>query len=292
MVAPSIPLRDERDLALNDTLSNYSPGFTVAGVVIGNDTGNWLLVNNLYLVPPWTYGWSQPLPGTRSVSVVPVPGPTIVPSTNAGTFVRVILTSDPIPQSNGYTATVSVASIIGSITVGGTVDVSGSNVNAVITNALTIAGVVNIAGAVTVGGTVDVTGSTVNATITNTVTITGTIDIGNILGGTINIGTVTGDVSIVPGVFTLTGQSVKKVAVTGTRVQLHASLTVKVVMIKARATNSGTIYLGTVTVTNDETATGGLQLDPGDLIAFTDTDIGNVYLNGAAGDGVTFLWWV
>lgn len=97
---------------------------------------------------------------------------------------------------------------------------------------------------------------------------------------------------VIPGQFTLTGQGVKLVAVTGTRVAIAASTVAKQVVVKARATNAGTIYLGSVTVTNDETAgTGGLQLSPGDMIAFPVADLATVYINGTAGDGVTFAYW-
>ena len=97
---------------------------------------------------------------------------------------------------------------------------------------------------------------------------------------------------VVPGTFTLAGQSAKLVAVTGTRVPFAAAPTLaKMVMAEARATNAGTVYLGSSTVTADETATGGLQLQPGALVAFPCNDLATVYVNGAAGDGVTFMYW-
>lgn len=98
--------------------------------------------------------------------------------------------------------------------------------------------------------------------------------------------------NITPGVFTLAGQAAKLVALTGTAVPLVAGLTLcKMVMVEARATNSTTVYLGSSTVTADETATGGLQLAPGAIIAFPVNDLHTVYVNGTAGDGVSFMFW-
>lgn len=96
---------------------------------------------------------------------------------------------------------------------------------------------------------------------------------------------------IIPGKFTLAGSGVTLVAVTGTRIALRASTAIKQVFVRARAANVGTIYLGGVTVTNDETATtGGLQLAPGDLIAFPELNLANVYIVGRASDGVSYVW--
>ena len=96
-----------------------------------------------------------------------------------------------------------------------------------------------------------------------------------------------------PTLFTLTGNTVKLVAATGTRVQLSAtSVIASVAMIKARKRNVGTVYVGTSTVTNDEAATGGYQLDQGDAMVISGTDLSTVYVNGTAGDGVSVAWWV
>lgn len=97
---------------------------------------------------------------------------------------------------------------------------------------------------------------------------------------------------VIPGGFALTGQGVKLVAVTGTAVAIKATTVVKQVMVKARAANVGTIYLGASTVTANETAgTGGLQLSPGDIVAFAIPDLADVFINGTAGDGVSFAYW-
>lgn len=95
-----------------------------------------------------------------------------------------------------------------------------------------------------------------------------------------------------PGSFAIGGQLVKLVAVTGTAVAIGAAVKVKVVAVKARRSNSGTVYVGSSTVTNDEsTTTGGLQMDPGDLMLFAVDSLATFYVNGTAGDGVSIAWW-
>lgn len=187
----------------------------------------------------------------------------------------------------------------GVVTISGTItaDVSGSTVGV-----SAVGGIVNVAGSVNVANTVDI--GTVSGTVTIAGTVTASISSGtvdativggsvSIAAGTVDIGSVTGDVAIVPGVFGLAGNGVAKVVSTNTAVAIAASSTPsKVLMLKARSANAGTVYIGTSTVTNNETAaTGGLQLDPGDMIVFTATDLATVYVNGSAGDGVSFLYW-
>lgn len=97
---------------------------------------------------------------------------------------------------------------------------------------------------------------------------------------------------IIPGSFVVGGSGVTLVAVTGTAVAIRSTTPMKVVMLKARAANAGTIYLGASGVTNNETTTtGGLQLAPGDIVSFSETDLAHVFINGAAGDGVSYVWW-
>lgn len=97
---------------------------------------------------------------------------------------------------------------------------------------------------------------------------------------------------IIPGLFTLGGSGVTLVAINSTAIALRASTLVKVTMVKARAANAGLVYVGAAGVTDDETpTTGGFQLAAGDIIVFTETNLANVFLNGAAGDGVSYVWW-
>lgn len=94
------------------------------------------------------------------------------------------------------------------------------------------------------------------------------------------------------GLFTLAGSGAKVVAVTGTAVAIRATAACQQVAVKARKANRGIVYVGPAGVTNDEAATtGGLQLSPGDMIAFPVPNVANVFINGTAGDGVSFLWW-
>lgn len=343
------PLSLAKDISLGTALPSFSPGFVVYGIVIDNDTGNWLgITPGNYIVPPWTYGWSQPLGGTQSVSLSILAGPSIIPSVNAGTFVRALFTEERVPQSNGFTAItasninnavnivgpvaitgnvgisglvdVSGSTVVASISnaisiagpvdvtgssvlIGGPVDVSGSNVNAAVTGSVSISGGVTISsGTVSIGGTVDVSGSTVSATISNTVTITGNVAItsGTVaISGSVTVGTITaGNVNVNPGTFTLGGQGDAAINATGTAFQLStSSVPTQVVMLKARSSNAGTIYVGKSTVTNTQSAAGarsttaGLQLEPGDMIVFPATNLNAIYINGTSGDGVSYVYW-
>lgn len=98
--------------------------------------------------------------------------------------------------------------------------------------------------------------------------------------------------AVTAGRFVLGGSGDRLVAVTGTAIALRASTKVQQVMVKARKLNAGTVYVGTATVTNDETAgTGGFQLAAGDIVSFPVDDLANVFINGTAGDGVSYLYW-
>lgn len=101
------------------------------------------------------------------------------------------------------------------------------------------------------------------------------------------------DRSVVPGTFTPGGNGATAVAVTGTAVALRATTPCSVVLIKAHRANGATLYLGTSTVTDDtDPATGGFQIDPGDMVAVSTNDLAAVYVNGTAGDGVSYWWWI
>ena len=96
-----------------------------------------------------------------------------------------------------------------------------------------------------------------------------------------------------PTLFTPTGSGVTVLATTGTAVAIRAATPSGKAVIKARRANAGTVYLGTSTVTDDEDPdTGGLQLDPGDFIVVSGTNLGDLWIDGAAGDGVSYAWWV
>lgn len=101
-----------------------------------------------------------------------------------------------------------------------------------------------------------------------------------------------GQARIVAGQFTLAGSGHTSIAVTGTPLALRAATTIQQVAIRADRENVGTIYVGISTVTGDNTALlGGFHLYPGDAIVFPETDLAHVFINGAAGDGVSYQWW-
>lgn len=271
----------------------------------------------------WTDQEQAYSPGSAAVGFVPqapsinvgavaISGPVTVSGSVSITGVvavagAVTITSGTVSVSGPVTVTGSVTIASGSVTVSGPVTVTGSVDIGTISGTVTITGTITNTVAVTVsnsitvtsvGGTVTVAG-TINIGNTPAVTISGTPNV-NIASGTVSIsgsvtvGTITaGNVQITPGTFVVGGQGVTKIASTGTAVVLHSTIAVKVVMIKARTANVGTLYLGKSTVTNDETAgTGGLQLDPGDMVTFTDTDISHIYINGTVGDGASYMYWV
>jgi hypothetical protein len=228
-------LTDVKFINVGDDLDSYAVAFLAYGLTIDNDTGNWLFVNKTWHIPPWTYGWSQPLPGTKAISVEIEAGSVIIPSVNVGTFVRLFITASQVPQSNGYTAVTST-----SITSG-------------------------------------------------TVTISGSITVGTITAGNVNVN---------PGTFTLGGQGDASIGVTGTAFQLSTtSVPTQVVMLKARTGNAGIVYVGKSNVTNTQSTAGnrsttaGFQLDPGDMIVFPATNLNAIFINGTAGDGVSYEYW-
>lgn len=86
-----------------------------------------------------------------------------------------------------------------------------------------------------------------------------------------------------------TGQ--KNVTTAGTRVALVSSATPTIqVLIQAKRTNTGRIYVGGSTVTNDDTT--GIYLNAGDGIVIETTDVSKLYINSTVnGEGVTFVYW-
>lgn len=98
-----------------------------------------------------------------------------------------------------------------------------------------------------------------------------------------NILTAIGGVTASP----VTGQ--KKVAVTGTAVQLIASSTplVNGVQVQANPNNTAAVTIGLTGVNNTTDGTGnGKVLQPGQAWAFAITNLNLLYVNGTAGDWV------
>jgi hypothetical protein len=89
----------------------------------------------------------------------------------------------------------------------------------------------------------------------------------------------------------LVGTGHKDIAASGTAVALRAATACLSVTVKADTNNAQRVYVGISTVTNDETAgTGGLQLEPGESISMNVANLSTVFINGEAGDGVSYLW--
>ena len=92
---------------------------------------------------------------------------------------------------------------------------------------------------------------------------------------------------------TFSGARHKNVQSNGVAVPLIGSATpCRRVRVKADAANGAIIYLGGSAVTNDETeATGGYQLEAGDEVLVEVADVATLYINGTAGQGVSYFYW-
>lgn len=101
-----------------------------------------------------------------------------------------------------------------------------------------------------------------------------------------NIETYTNNIpSLTSGFF---GQAV--IAVTGTAVQLGSNTLENGVIITAKSSNTGNIKVGGSGVTNTETGAGnGYILEPGASISVAASNTNVLYVNGTAGDIVSFL---
>jgi len=61
-------------------------------------------------------------------------------------------------------------------------------------------------------------------------------------------------------------------------------------IVKARAANTATIYVGKSDVTADTTnATGGYPLEPGESVGVPCSNVNTVFIRGTSGDGVAWL---
>jgi len=81
----------------------------------------------------------------------------------------------------------------------------------------------------------------------------------------------------------------KKIAVTGTALALGAGVLFNGVVITAKASNTASLFIGGagVTVTDDGSG-NGYRLEPGQSISFAVADLGNLFVNGTAGDSVYY----
>jgi len=85
----------------------------------------------------------------------------------------------------------------------------------------------------------------------------------------------------------LSGQ--KKVSVSGTAVALGSGALHNGVVITAKTTNAGNIFVGLSGVLTTDDGTGnGYRLLPGQSISFAVADLSAIYINGTAGDSIYF----
>lgn len=106
----------------------------------------------------------------------------------------------------------------------------------------------------------------------------------------------TTDALLVNGVVTTTPASTitggrKVVAVTGTAIKLVANSTTCVkVVVQALSTNSGDIAVGGSDVVLTAGSEAGIILPQQNSISIDIDDVSKIYINGAAGDGVSFIY--
>lgn len=83
----------------------------------------------------------------------------------------------------------------------------------------------------------------------------------------------------------------KNVTVAGTQVALVASSTpASRVLIQAKLTNAGNVFIGNASVPN--TSNGGIGLTPGSFIQLDVLNLNVIYVNAANNnDGVTYIYW-
>ena len=78
----------------------------------------------------------------------------------------------------------------------------------------------------------------------------------------------------------------KDVTTAGTAVALGSSTTIKSVVVKAKCSNAGTIYIGDASVSSSN----GMELQAGDAIGIDIDDLSTVYIDSSvSGEGVDYL---
>jgi hypothetical protein len=80
-----------------------------------------------------------------------------------------------------------------------------------------------------------------------------------------------------------------KIAVTGTAVRLPLNIAKNGIILTAKSTNAANIHVGDSSVNNTEDGTGnGYILEPGASASFAVDNSNKLYINGTAGDVVSF----
>lgn len=251
--------------------------------------------------------------GTANAGVVTVQGIASMTPVQVSQATAASLNATVIGAGSAGTANAGVLTIQGitSMTPVQVSQATASNLNATVIGAGS-AGTAN-AGVVTVQGITSMTPilATVTATnlSTNIAQVNGaTVNVGTGAAGTgtqrvttstdSTIGTVT-TVSTVTAVTTITNSvavtvaaptaifnGLTNVTTAGTRVTLAASQAVKSVAIKARSTNTGTIYVGNSSVAS----TNGIQLLAGETVSLNIANLNTVNIDSSVnGEGVTYI---
>lgn len=90
----------------------------------------------------------------------------------------------------------------------------------------------------------------------------------------------------------LAGTGHRDIASTGVALSLRSSTVCRRLVVKADKANVGIIYVGIVGVLGSNDANnGGYQLDPAGAITLNVQNVATVYINGTAGEGVSYAWW-
>lgn len=83
------------------------------------------------------------------------------------------------------------------------------------------------------------------------------------------------------------GNGAKNVTTAGTQVQLAPTNAIKTITVRALASNTGLIYVGTSTVSS----ANGFQLSPQETVSLDIADISSVWINSQVnGEGVTYVY--
>jgi len=92
-------------------------------------------------------------------------------------------------------------------------------------------------------------------------------------------------VNILP--YSIVGSGAQTVATSGTRVALNSSTAIKSVTIRALATNTGLIYVGSSSVTS----ANGFQLSSSETVSLDIDNLSKVYIDSSvSNEGVTYIY--
>lgn len=220
---------------------------------------------------------STPVVLASDQSAIPV---TVTSTTITGT-VAVTQSTSPWIVAGGGTAGTAASGVvtvqgIASMTPVQVSQATASNLNA------TVVGTGTFATQAAQSGTWNIGTVTAVTAITNALPA-GSNVIGHVITDTGSTTAVTGTVATQEVALTAIGSFQKSVTTAGTRVQLDTH-TCKTFIVKAKATNTGLIYVGDVTVANSN----GFILSAGDTVSYDASNTNLVYIDSSVnGEGVS-----